>query len=127
MLQGWRDGDSRALDRLTPVVYAEVHRLAQCKLAGEHAGHLLQPTALVNAERRHRRPHAGLSAPGDLMAAESDPIHLIDLDHALDELERLDPRQAKMVELRSVIRDYRIARAWLFDRLQDARGTTPAP
>jgi RNA polymerase sigma-70 factor (ECF subfamily) len=48
MLKAWSDGDSAALERLTPVVYAELHRLARCHLAGEREGHLLQPSALVN-------------------------------------------------------------------------------
>jgi len=48
MLQAWSDGDTAALDRLTPVVYAELHRLARQYLAREREGHLLQPSALVN-------------------------------------------------------------------------------
>jgi RNA polymerase sigma-70 factor (ECF subfamily) len=48
MLRAWSDGDASVLDRLTPVVYAELHRIAQRNLAGEREGHLLQPTALVN-------------------------------------------------------------------------------
>ena len=48
MLQAWRDGDISVLERLTPVVYAELHRIARRNLAGEREGHLLQPTALVN-------------------------------------------------------------------------------
>ena|ERR1017187_4770824 len=48
MLKAWSDGDAAALDRLTPIVYAELHRIARFNLAGERAGHLLQPSALVN-------------------------------------------------------------------------------
>jgi RNA polymerase sigma-70 factor, ECF subfamily len=48
MLKAWSSGDASALDRLTPVVYAELHCLARRNLAGEREGHLLQPSALVN-------------------------------------------------------------------------------
>jgi len=48
MLRAWSHGDSSALERLTPIVYAELHRLARRNLAGEREGHLLQPSALVN-------------------------------------------------------------------------------
>ncbi len=169
------------LERLTPIVYAELHRIARRNLAGEREGHLLQPTALVNeaflrllgeapvewANRAHffgfsarlmrqilidfaraqgagkrgqRSPHVGLSAAGDVQLKQSDPIDLIDLDQALDDLAQLDARQAKLVELRyfgglenaeiaaelgisepTVVREWRVARAWLFDRLQSLK------
>jgi RNA polymerase sigma factor (TIGR02999 family) len=48
MLRAWSDGDAEALDRLAPVVYAELHRLARGYMYGERAGHLLQSTALIN-------------------------------------------------------------------------------
>lgn len=48
LLAAWRDGDESALERLTPVVYGELHRLARGYLAGEREGHVLQTTALVN-------------------------------------------------------------------------------
>lgn len=178
MLKAWSGGDASALDRLTPIVYAELHRLARRNLAGEREGHLLQPSALVNeafvrliggepvewAGRTHffavsarlmrqilidfaraqntekrgqRTPHVDLSDIKDVSRREANPVDFIDLDAALDELAKLDPRQAQLVELRyfgglenseiaavlgisepSVVRDWRVARAWLFDRLQ---------
>jgi RNA polymerase sigma factor (TIGR02999 family) len=36
------------LEKLTPLIYRELHRLAQIYMRGEHAGHTLQTTALVN-------------------------------------------------------------------------------
>ena len=48
LLRAWSDGDREALDRLTPVVYDELHRLAQRYMKGERPGHSLQTTALVN-------------------------------------------------------------------------------
>ena len=48
LLRAWGDGDRSALDRLTPIVYNELHRLARRYIRGERAGHSLQATALVN-------------------------------------------------------------------------------
>ena len=48
LLRAWREGDKSALDRLTPVVYQDLRRLARRHLLAERAGHSLQPTALVN-------------------------------------------------------------------------------
>ena len=176
LLKDWSGGDAQALERLTPVVYAELRGLAQVHLAGERQGHLLQPTALVNeafvrliqgapvewtsrthffavsarimrqilvdfarAQNSHKRgngqPHVTLSAAG--LAAQEMPIDFIDLDAALVELAALDPRLTQVVELRyfgglenlevanvlgisepTVVRLWRIARAWLYSRLR---------
>jgi RNA polymerase sigma factor (TIGR02999 family) len=186
MLQAWRGGDRTALERLTPVVYAELHRIASRNFAGERHGHVLQPSALVNeaflrllgnapvewASRAHffafsarlmrqilidfaraqntgkrgeRKAHVGLSTAGDILTGQSDPIQLIDLDGALNELAELSESQAKVVELRyfgglengeiaavlgisepTVVRRWRLARAWLYDRLQPAGGRSAA-
>jgi RNA polymerase sigma-70 factor (ECF subfamily) len=48
LLRAWSAGDESALDRLTPIVYAELHRLARRYMNGERPGHSLQATALVN-------------------------------------------------------------------------------
>jgi RNA polymerase sigma factor (TIGR02999 family) len=48
LLKAWGDGDRSALERLTPIVYAELHRIARGRMAAERDGHLLQPSALVN-------------------------------------------------------------------------------
>lgn len=48
LLLAWNSGDSSALERLTPLVYQELHRLARGYLRGERAGHTLQTTDLVN-------------------------------------------------------------------------------
>ena len=181
MLQAWSGGDETAQERLTPVVYAELHRIARRNLAGEREGHLLQPSALVNeaflrllgdapvewanrthffafsarlmrqilidfaraqdtAKRGHRSAHLDLSVAGEVAAKQCDTVDLVDLDRALADLAQLDARQAQLVELRyfggldnaeiasvlgisepTVVRDWRLARAWLFDRLQPAK------
>lgn len=48
LLREWRGGDEAACDRLIPVVYDELRRLARGQLRREVAGHSLQPTALVH-------------------------------------------------------------------------------
>jgi RNA polymerase sigma-70 factor, ECF subfamily len=48
LLVEWSQGDKTALDRMTPILYEELRRLARYFLAGERAGHTLQPTALVH-------------------------------------------------------------------------------
>ncbi len=48
LLRAWSDGDHRALDALTPIVYAELRRLAHRYMRRERADHSLQTTALVN-------------------------------------------------------------------------------
>ena len=48
LLQNWRSGDADALERLTPLVYEELRRLAARQLRSERSGHTLQATALVN-------------------------------------------------------------------------------
>jgi RNA polymerase sigma-70 factor, ECF subfamily len=47
-LRAWSDGDSAALDKIVPIVYDELHRLAHRYMRGEDEGHILQTTALVN-------------------------------------------------------------------------------
>jgi RNA polymerase sigma-70 factor (ECF subfamily) len=48
LLQAWSDGDQFALDKLTPIVYDELRRLARHYLRGERTEITLQTTALVN-------------------------------------------------------------------------------
>lgn len=187
MLQAWAGGDASALDRLTPLVYAELYRLARRNLAGERQEHMLQPSALVNeafvrllgtaptewASRDHffavsarlmrrilidfaraemtRKRGGGaqritVSDVKHLPGETARPIDFLDLDAALNDLAGLDARQAQVVELRyfgglenveiarvlgisepTVVRDWRVARAWLFDRLKPAVHGAEAP
>jgi RNA polymerase sigma-70 factor (ECF subfamily) len=48
LLLKWRNGDASALERLMPLVYNELHRLARKCLRGERSDHTMQTTALVN-------------------------------------------------------------------------------
>lgn len=48
LLRAWSEGDQSALDKLAPIVYDELRRLARHYLSRERTGHSLQATALVN-------------------------------------------------------------------------------
>jgi RNA polymerase sigma factor (TIGR02999 family) len=53
LLGAWRSGDRTALDRLVPIVYGELHRLAHSAFRGERPGNTLQTTALVHEAFLH--------------------------------------------------------------------------
>lgn len=170
LLRDWSGGDRQALERLMPLVYGELRRLAASYLRRERPDHTLQPTALVNeaylrlvdqrsvswANRAHffgiaaqlmrrilvdhaRRRQAAKRAaayrvtatPAVSPSGDRAP-ELLALDGALSDLEKLDARQARIVELRffagltveetaevtgvspaTVKREWRTARAWL--------------
>src|SRR3954465_5926211 len=48
LLTAWREGDSTALERLVPVVYRELRRIAGNFMRRQDRGHTLQATALIN-------------------------------------------------------------------------------
>jgi RNA polymerase sigma factor (TIGR02999 family) len=48
LLLAWNAGDELAFERLVPIVYRELHRIARRHMAGERPGHTLQTSALVN-------------------------------------------------------------------------------
>ena len=48
LLRAWTTGDEQALEKLTPLVYEGLHRVARHHMAGQRSGHILQTTALVN-------------------------------------------------------------------------------
>jgi RNA polymerase sigma factor (TIGR02999 family) len=48
LLQAWSAGNEEALQKLTPLVYRELHRAARHYMAGERSSHTLQATALIN-------------------------------------------------------------------------------
>jgi RNA polymerase sigma factor (TIGR02999 family) len=177
LLEALNAGDGDARERLIPLVYDELRKLAGGYMSRERPGHTLQPTALVNeawlkladqsrvewkgrahffgiaaqAMRRilidhHRRRSAARRAGRAVTlidAAETfdDPLDFIILDDALDKLAELDPRAARIVELRffggltveetaevldvsvpTVKRDWRMAKAWLYRRLKPRPG-----
>jgi RNA polymerase sigma-70 factor (ECF subfamily) len=48
LLSSWSTGDEQALEKLVPLVYRELHRMARRYMASERPGHTLQTTALIN-------------------------------------------------------------------------------
>jgi len=175
---GLRAGDKTVLDSLVPVVYAELHRLAEACLARERPDHTLQPTALVheaylrllgqhsldwscrnqvlglaasmmrrilvNYAEAHKaqKRGGGLRVPLDdqLELMQNGQLDICSLDLALNRLEEIDKRQARIVELRffsglsveetaaaleisaaTVKREWRTARLWLLQELDGAR------
>jgi RNA polymerase sigma factor (TIGR02999 family) len=61
-LKALSDGESGALDRLFPIVYQEMRRLAAGYLRGERPGHTLQPTALAHEAYIRVVGHRGFTA-----------------------------------------------------------------
>jgi RNA polymerase sigma factor (TIGR02999 family) len=177
LLKAWGAGDGLALEKLTPLVYDQLHRVAQRYMAGQRPNHTLQTTALINEvylrlvdceqvrwqNRAHflavsaqlmRRilidfarsrgyqkrggalPHMSLEeAPS--VGCEPDAT-LVALDDALKGLAAVDERKSKVVELRffgglsmeetaevlgvstdTVLREWRLARAWLLRELRE--------
>jgi RNA polymerase sigma-70 factor, ECF subfamily len=172
LLHGVRMGDESAVDRLAPLVYEELRRVARGIFRRERADHTLQPTALVHevfmklvdesdvnwqsrahfmaiaarAMRRvlvdHSRAQSAEKRGGGnelvpldqaVVYSEDRSPEILLLDRALDELAALDPRQARIVELRffggltgeeiaeavgistaTVTRELRVAQAWLY-------------
>jgi RNA polymerase sigma-70 factor (ECF subfamily) len=169
-------GNRSAEERLIPLVYRELRRIASARLRNETRHHSLQPTALVHEayirltrlqqidwqSRSHffavsatvmrrilvdhaRASQAAKRGDGDLTITLNDAIfpaperepEILALDEALDRLAKLDERQSKIVELRffagmseeetgevlgissrTVKRDWRVAKAWLFAELR---------
>src|ERR1051325_7564440 len=60
LLIEWRDGDETALNRLIPLVYDELHRMAHRHMRRERQEHTLQTTALVNEAYLRLVDHKGM-------------------------------------------------------------------
>ncbi len=177
LLQAWRGGDQAALEKLTPLVYGELRRLAHCYMTRERTDHTLQTTALVHeafirlvgankidwqdrshffavsanlmrrilvdwARSRHYRKRGGDARRVSLneipLVAPASDIDLMQLNDALEKLEKFDSRKGKVVELRffgglnldetaevlkvsrdTVKRDWKLARNWLLCEMSE--------
>jgi RNA polymerase sigma factor (TIGR02999 family) len=180
LLADWGRGDRSALDRLAPLVHAELRRIARRQMRQERPGHTLQATALVNEaylrlagrddfgwhDRAHffavcaqvmrhilvdyartrgrdKRGAGAAHVPLDEAAfvAGGRESGLVALDEALRELEAVDPRKGRIVELRyfaglsvaeaaevlkvsptTVEREWRRAKAWLYRAMSEGGG-----
>ena len=179
LLKEWANGAQPALEALTPLVYAELRRLAAGYLRREAPGHTLQPTALVheaflrlvgNAPDCQNRSHfygvaahlmrqilvdhartrqavkrgghfVHVSLEDNLVISQDQEPSLVALDEALARLAAVDPRKARVVELRffgglsveesaealnvsevTVRRDWQFAKTWLLRELSREKG-----
>jgi RNA polymerase sigma factor (TIGR02999 family) len=84
LLRQWEDGDPVAMERLLPLVYDELRRVARARLRAERQGHTLQPTALVH-EAYLRLIGPGRATPKNrshLFAMAARVMRQILVDHA---------------------------------------------
>jgi RNA polymerase sigma factor (TIGR02999 family) len=179
LLQAWRQGDEKALEKLTPQVYRELHRAAQRCMTRERDGHTLQTTALINelylrlsdlklvdwqnrahffalCARQMRRiltdqARAKLSdkrgGGAQMISLDVAQVlspemssNFIAVDDALNRLAKVDERKSQVVEMRffgglsveetaevlrvspdTVMRDWRLAKAWLLRELSEEK------
>lgn len=177
LLERWQQGDREAFERVSAVVYPELHRIARAYLGRERSDHTLQPTALVNEAfvrlsgsgrlrfdgrtrffalaaqlmRRILVDHARalnagkrgggalkVSLDGAMDAVAEAAADFITLHDALDDLARLSPQKARIIELRffgglsleetaevlgvsksTAHREQRLAQAWLTGQLSN--------
>jgi RNA polymerase sigma factor (TIGR02999 family) len=180
LLRAWGDGNQAALDRLMPLVYAQLRQAAHRYMARERRGHTLQTTALVNEvyvrlakaremrwqDRVHffalsaqmmrriltdyarARQYAKRGGGAQVVSLDEAPevspkprADLVALDDALQRLAAVDERKSRVVELRyfgglsveetgevlkvspeTVLRDWKLAKAWLLRELSGERG-----
>jgi RNA polymerase sigma factor (TIGR02999 family) len=177
LLVKWGEGDASSLEKLMPLVYEELRRLANNYLRRERQNHTLQPTALVNeaylklvdqknahwqnraqfygvaaqlmrrilvdharqhhAEKRGGSKQQRLSITSAQTIAQAPEVDVLAVHEALEELKQFDPQQERIVELRffgglsidetakvlglghaTVERDWKMARAWLRQKLE---------
>jgi RNA polymerase sigma factor (TIGR02999 family) len=83
LLTEWRSGHPQALDRLTPLVYDELRRLARSYMRAERRGHTLQATAVVHeAFLRLIQANVALQDRGHFFALASRLMRRVLVDHA---------------------------------------------
>jgi RNA polymerase sigma factor (TIGR02999 family) len=81
-LNGVSRGDADAIERLLPVVYQEMRRLAAGFLEGERTGHTLQPTALAHEAYLRLVGRDGWQGRNHFMAVAARVMRSILVDHA---------------------------------------------
>lgn len=84
LLQDMQQGVAGAADRLVPVVYAELHRIAEVAMRRENRGHTLQPTLLVDEAfmRLIGQERADFQNRSHFFALAAQTIRRILVDHA---------------------------------------------
>jgi RNA polymerase sigma-70 factor (ECF subfamily) len=83
LLTEWRSGHPQALDRLTPLVYDELRRLARSYMRAERGSHTLQATAVVHeAFLRLIQANVAMQDRGHFFALASRLMRRVLVDHA---------------------------------------------
>ena len=84
LLRSWSRGDQRALEQLTPMVYAELRRLARRRMSRERSDHTLQVTALVHEAylRLVNNNQICWSSRAQFYAAAAEAMRRILIEHA---------------------------------------------
>lgn len=83
LLTDWRSGHPQALDRLTPLIYDELRRLARGYMRGERADHTLQATAVVHeAFMRLIQANVSLQDRAHFFSLASRLMRRVLVDHA---------------------------------------------
>src|SRR5215470_10873794 len=84
LLQKFAAGDKRALDRLMPLVYSELQKLADGYFRNERSGHTLQPTALVHEvyARLVKQDQPDYQSRSHFMGVAAHVMRQILIDHA---------------------------------------------
>ena len=94
-LAEWRHGDDAALERLVPLVYDELRRIAARQLRGERSNHTLQPTELVHeAFLRLVRQNVSWQNRAHFFGVAAEIMRRLLVDHARKK--RADKRGAGM-------------------------------
>ena len=137
LLQAWNDGDETALEKLMPLVYKELHRIARHYMARESPGHTLQTTALVNEAyvRLVDSAHSNFQSRIHFLAVCAQAMRRILVDWGrsrralkrggktplfrLDETLGEETAEVLKVSSDTVMRDWKMARAWLHRALSD--------
>jgi RNA polymerase sigma-70 factor (ECF subfamily) len=90
LLADWSRGDQAALDRLLPLVYKELHRVASSYMRRERADHVLQTTALVHEAylRLVDRENANYQSRSHFFAVAAQVMRHILVDYAREQRRR---------------------------------------
>lgn len=119
LLRRWSEGDGAALDRLMPLVYQELRRMARRYMGQQPAGHTLQTTALIHEaylrlvgqEEKHWESRAHFFG----VAAQAMRHILVDYARARGAAKRGGERRAVSLEEATVVSDERAAEVVALD------------
>ena len=130
LLRAWSDGEQEALDRLIPLVYNELHRLAHRYMGRERSAHTLQSTALVHEayERLINLKDMDWKNRAHFFAVSAQVMRRILVDYARSRRYSKrggEWRQVPLNEAVAVFRDNRTDIVALDDALQTLAGIDP--